>query len=87
MTYPKRTVDLEVGDIVCMYGARDRVTKVESVHPEHRYTAVTVMMETLRWNGTTERTGEPRFVCLDNNYVHVEIPKGYKVIAVPEDES
>jgi len=81
-TYPKRTVDLEVGDVVCMYGGRDRITKIHSVRPERQYTAVSVWMEALSRSGGV---GEPRFVCLDNTRVQVEVPKGYKVIAVPED--
>jgi len=82
MTYPKRTIDLEAGDIVCMYGGRDRITKIESVYPERRYGAAMVWMAPLSYSGGV---GSPRPVCFDNKCVQVELPKGYKVIAVPED--
>lgn len=84
MTYPKRTTDLEVGDVVAMYGARDRVVEVLKVNREARYTAVSVMMEPVG-RAPLPGAGEKRFVCFDNTYVHVELPKGYKVVAVPEE--
>lgn len=82
MTYPKRTTDLEVGDVVCMYGARDRITKVTKINRAARYTAVSVMAEPIAFSG---KNGEPRFICFDNCYVQVELPRGMKLVAVPEE--
>lgn len=79
INYPKRTIDLEVGDVVAMYGARERVTAIRRVDREARYTAVSARMESIT------RPGYSHEVCFDNVWVRVELPAGMKLVAVPID--
>lgn len=81
MTYPKRTIDLEVGDILRAYGASDEVVNVHSVDPTRRYTAVSISIVS-----TNRPDEDPRFMSLDNGWTPVELPRGHKLIAVPIEE-
>ena len=77
MTFPKRTVDLEVGDVIAMYGTRERVAAIESRSP---HAVMARMMDVT--------SGRAHDVCFHYPHVPVELPKGMRLVAVPiEDPS